>query len=381
MIEYRRACMQDMGELTDFINMVFSMIRVPHDFAAVLPKVYAGDAPQSEIHEIACEGGRICGVVGLLPFEWKMAGCSLACGYVGSVSVHPRVRGQGVMRELMCRQIDGARASGMDLVVLGGQRQRYEHYGFAACGSAMQYVISRKNVRHALADADSGRVAFKPLEQGSEEADAAFALYEKQPVTGARTKERFVTSLRSYWNEAWAILCEGRVAGYMMADRDGKTVYELVLADESLFGCVIKAWLEVKDIPLMNVVTTPYAVERNAFMAGLAEGSTIGTDEMLLCLRPDRVIEAVLRLKKRYMPLEDGAVNLGFGSFGTIRIEASGEAVSVCRTEEALDLALEDRQAHEFVFGHDRTVWRNEDMRMPRGWFPLHLHVKEADRF
>lgn len=381
MIEYRAACPQDMGELTDFINMVFSMMRVPHDFAAILPKVYAGEAPRSEIHEIACEGGRICGVVGLLPFEWKMAGCRLSCGYVGSVSVHPRMRGQGVMRELMTRQIESARALGMDLVVLGGQRQRYEYHGFANCGSMMKYAVSRSGVRHALSGEDSSRVEFRPLETGSAEADAAFALYEKQPVTGARKKESFILSLRSYWNEALAIVDEGRFAGYMMASPDGKTIHELVLEEESLFGRVIKSWIETKGIALVNVVTTPYAAQRNAFMAELAEGSTTGADEMLLCLRPDRVIEAVMRLKKAYLPMEDGTVNLGFGGFGTIRIEVSGENVSVYRTEEAPDLMLEDRQAHEFVFGYDRTVWRNEDMRMPRGWFPLHVHVKEADRF
>lgn len=381
MIEYRTANQQDMDELIDFINMVFSMLRIPHDFTVVLPKVYAGEARRSEIHEIACEDGRLCGAVGLLPFDLEMAGCRLHCGYIGSVSVHPHMRGRGVMRELMQRQKDKAEDMGLDLLALGGQRQRYEYYGFSSCGSRMKYVISWANVRHALSGADAQGIAFRPLRPGSEDAETAFALYEKQPVTGARTKESIALSLRSYWNDAWAICAFDHMVGYMMAGSDGKTIYELVLEDEAMLPSVIKAWVETKNASPLSIVTTPYDVKRNACLAAIAEGGSIGTDEMFLCLRPERVIEALMRYKRMAMPLEDGVVKLGFGGFGTIRIAVSGGEVSVCRTEEAPDIALGSRQAHEFVFGHDRSAWLGEDIRMPRGWFPLHLHVMEADRF
>ena len=38
MIEYRFANSEDMDEIIDFINMIFSMLEVPHDFARMLPK-------------------------------------------------------------------------------------------------------------------------------------------------------------------------------------------------------------------------------------------------------------------------------------------------------------------------------------------------------
>lgn len=381
MIEYRTAKPQDMDELIDLINMIFSMLRTPHDFTVVLPKVYAGAVRRSEIHEIACEDGRLCGVVGLLPFRQEMAGRSLSCGYVGSVSVHPRMRGRGVMRELMNRQIQKAKEAGMDMVVLGGQRQRYEYYGFSACGSRMRYAISRANVRHTLADADMCSVSFRPLLPGGEDEAKAWALYEKQPITGARTKENIVLALRSYWSDAYSICRDGRMMGYMMTTGDGKCIYELVLEDERELGAVIGAWIEQKNASPLTIVATPYDTARNVFLSGISEGCSTGTDEMFLCLRPDRVIEAVMRLKRTAMPMEDGEVKLGFGSFGTIRIAVSGGEIDVQRTQEAPDLALDDRQAHAFTFGHDRTLWHQADIRMPRGWFPLPLHVMEADRF
>lgn len=381
MIEYRTARPQDMDELLDLINMIFSMLRTPHDFAAVLPKVYAGAARRSEIHEIACEDGRLCGVVGLLPFQQIMAGRSLSCGYIGSVSVHPRMRGRGVMRELMNRQIQKAKEAGMDLVVLGGQRQRYEYYGFSACGSRTRYVVSRANARHALADADVYSVSFRPLLPGGEDEATAFALYEQLPVTGARTQESIALSLRSYWNNAWAICHEGRMMGYMMSSGDGKCLYELVLEDERQLGAVIRAWIEQKNASPLSIIATPYDAARSTFLSEISEGCSTGTDEMFLCLRPDRVIEAVMRLKRTAMPMEDGEVKLGFGGFGTVRIAVAGEEIAVQRTQEKPDIALDDRQAHEFIFGHDRAQWHQADIRMPRGWFPLPLHVMEADRF
>ena len=379
MIEYRTAKPQDMDELIDFINMVFSMLRVPHNFAVVLPKVYAAEPPVSEIHEIAREGGRLCGVVGVLPYEMRLAGERLSVGYVGSVSVHPRVRGQGVMRELMRRQIEKAKMEGLDMLALGGQRQRYEYYGFAACGSRTSYTVSRANVRHTLADVDAQGISFRALNEA--DAEAALTIHEKQPVTCGRTKENIVKSLKSYWNQALAVCQNGRVTGYVMASKDDRCIYELALEQEAALPAVIRAWLEQHSVPAVSIVTEPYDMARRIFLGSIGEGGSTASDEMFLCLKPDRVIAAMMKHKRAAVPMEDGVIKLGFGGFGTLRIAVSGEEVSVCRTEETPDVALDDRKAHEFVFGHDRSAWLCEDMRMPRGWFPLQLHLMEADRF
>lgn len=379
MIEYRTANRQDMEELIDFINMVFSMLRIPHNFVEVLPKVYAGDAPRSEIHEIAREGGRLCGVVGLLPYEMKVAGDTLSVGYIGSVSVHPRVRGRGVMRELMLRQIEKAKEAGLDLLALGGQRQRYEYYGFSGCGSRLRYTISKSNVRHVLSGVDTQGISFRLLEDG--DAEKALSIYEKQLMTCGRTKENIIKALRSYWNDALAVCRDGQMIGYAMASGDGRSIYELTLESEDVLPAVLRAWIEQKNVPLVSIVSTPYDTQRNVFFGGVSEGSSIASDEMFLCLKPDRVIEAMMRYKRMAIPMEDGEVKLGFGGFGTIHIAVSGESISVCRTEEEPDIALDDRHAHEFVFGHDRSAWLHEDAKTPRGWFPLHLHLMEADRF
>ena len=71
MIEYRWADAQDLDNIIDFINMVFSMLRVPHNFETLLPKVYGKGFRIADIHVVAQEEGRICGCVGMYEFPLR----------------------------------------------------------------------------------------------------------------------------------------------------------------------------------------------------------------------------------------------------------------------------------------------------------------------
>ena len=105
MTEYRMATPADEESILDFINMVFSQAHRPHDFAALLPKVY-GHPGFSRYHVLAMREGRIRSTVALLPLELRIdAQCALKMGFVGSVSTHPSERGAGHMRELMKRVV------------------------------------------------------------------------------------------------------------------------------------------------------------------------------------------------------------------------------------------------------------------------------------
>ena len=71
MTEYRLARPQEEADVLDFINMVFSMHSQPHDFAALLPKVYAHPG-FARYHYVAVEDGHIRGTVALLPLTLRV---------------------------------------------------------------------------------------------------------------------------------------------------------------------------------------------------------------------------------------------------------------------------------------------------------------------
>ena len=116
---------QDYDELIDFGNMVFK-----EDFRALLPKLYQDHPEAAAHHHLIREDGRIKAMVGSFPITLKAAGRTLKVRGIGTVSVHPYARGRGYMKTLMGNAVKEAEAEGAALMILGGQRQRYEYFGF-----------------------------------------------------------------------------------------------------------------------------------------------------------------------------------------------------------------------------------------------------------
>ena len=81
-----------------------------------------------------------------------MVGCFSLQLYVGvnrlnvagisTVSVHPYSRGKGYMKALMTKALEGSRKAGVDMIVLSGLLQRYEHFDFAVCGIVINILKS-----------------------------------------------------------------------------------------------------------------------------------------------------------------------------------------------------------------------------------------------
>ena len=108
------------------------------------------------MHRIAVdERGKIRALIAVLREELEVGGKALQAGFVGTVSVHPKARGEGHMKVLMGEWVKEMRET-CDLAVLGGQRQRYEYFGFTRGGSQYKYSVNRSNIRHALKKTDEG---------------------------------------------------------------------------------------------------------------------------------------------------------------------------------------------------------------------------------
>ena len=73
MTEYRFARPEDEEKVLDFIDFVFSQAHRPHDFARLLPKVYAHPG-FSAIHALAVADGRIRAAVAVMPMTMGVRG-------------------------------------------------------------------------------------------------------------------------------------------------------------------------------------------------------------------------------------------------------------------------------------------------------------------
>ena len=145
-VTYTRGKPDELGEIRDFINMVFSMHTRPHDFARMLPKLYADDAATEGEHYLVREDGRLVAAVCAHPFTLACGTRTLRCAAIGSVSVHPYVRGKGYMRKLMNTAVTDMAQSGITLSVLDGRRHRYAYFGYEPAGLRAESTPSLRTI-------------------------------------------------------------------------------------------------------------------------------------------------------------------------------------------------------------------------------------------
>ena len=379
MTEYRFATAQDLPKVIDFIDLVFSQSARPHDFAKLIPKVYGDGHDYSHIHAIALEDGDIRGAVAVLPYDMTIAGHTLRVGYLGSVSVHRLSRGAGHMKKLMQMQIEKAKADGLDLLVLGGQRQRYGYFGFYPAGGSFSYTIGHANVRHALGNVDASCITFEKLLQ-DEGSEYAYALYQQQPVCGARSKEHFAEIACSFNAQGWLVKQNGQNAGYLIADTDCKAITEIVLENDALVPAVLKAWMAAYSIRYLEVVAAPYNKALNRTLSAFCEGYSIGQDGYVLVLNHANVIRSWMALKSSVTPLSEGVLTLSING-EALEIKVENGAVSVEKPSNEADLCLTEEQAASLLYSFNRFYAPEYSCAIPADWFPLPLNIMRADTF
>jgi len=378
MLEYRFAKTEEMPDVIDLIDLVFSQVAIPHDFEVILPKCYGQNRDYSHVHAIALREGKVRGALGCYPVTQVMQDEVLKAGYLGSMAVHRHERGAGLMKVLMQMQIDRAKETGLDMLLLGGQRQRYQYHGFYPCGGNYSYYLSPSCIRHGLRDVEP-TLAFEKLEK-PEHVAYALALYKRQAVSGYRSADDFVDACKSYWSQPWIILKDEKPVGYLVSSNKSDNLTELLVEDESLLPQVIKAWCVCRNARSVHVTAYPWVKTRNRFLAGFAEGYSHCNDSMMmLLLNPERVIRAYLKLKTTLEPVQDGTLVLKLADHPALAIRVQGGKVSVTPTDAPPDLALSMEEGVHLLFARNRFY--APEVSTPAGWFPLPMSVAVPDTF
>ena len=372
---YRNATPADRAAYIDFINMVFSVDHEPHDFKALLPKAFADGRGLDEIHAIAVDERGIRALVSLLPGRMKVLDAELNTGFVGSVSVHPYSRGEGHMKALMGFTLDKARDAGMDIMLLGGQRQRYEYFGFTAGGTRVDYSLSRTNLRHAAADVDIDGIDFIRMRDADASLiDRAYTLFCDSPIRAVRSREDFVIVLESWRCTPWIVLKDGAFAGYLSADAKFESIPEIKLAGVAM-PAVLKAWYARNGIHEADFSFAEYD-PASLEIAALAETFAIRACERLRVLNFPKVLGALLAVRAS-LGAQDGALSLRIDDEPlTLRIQ--GGVSSVERTAPQNAPRLSAMRAQECLLS---PVADRRALDAPAGWLPLPFHFAHPDCF
>lgn len=370
---YARGTLEQRWDILDFINYVFSQAARPHDFRTLLPKAYGDHAPgeASSWHYLALQNGKIRGVIAQMPIELSVLDETLKCGMIGSVSVHPYARGEGHMKRLMAMAVEDAREREYDLMILGGQRQRYNYFGFERAGYAVRYMVTQTNLRHCLGDTDMGLFTFSELtDECPEDVDFCYGLAMGQQVHGSRPRERFLDFMHSWHSRCRVIRRDGQLFGYFT---DG----EWAVLDERLLPCVLRAAMQEDRLREISVAAAPFQTERMVVLANIAEGRHIASPAMIRVLNWKNVLRALLKLESSFKRLLDGTVVLQIDG-ETLKIAVENGQVSVKETAEAPACTLSEMEALRLLFGLEQFVAPSP---MFFNWLPLPFFISNVDEF
>lgn len=387
-VKYSMATSADYDEIIEHANFVFSYAHCPHEFKTLIPKAYGEARTMWPEHFIARENGRIRGLVGLLPFEQRVLDERLKVGFIGTVSVHPYSRGMGHMKKCMAMSTEYAHTHGIDIMALGGQRQRYEYYGYESGGQSRSYQLTATNCRHALKDVDTTGLSFVPFEQAREHIAALHAIYEQSPVAGARPVELFEQICGTWRKQPYAIMLNDCPTGYAIASSDHRSISELRLADVGLLQAVLKAYLKRFELDSVSIDVPPYLPDYARALSRLCEGCTLEHNEMFMICNYERVVSAYLKLKQRIEgALPEGRVVLGITGINgdqaprSLEIAVqSGEVI--CRFGDLKpDIVLDTLAAQSLLLSPFTFVDMTALPLCARAYFPLPAYIESADGF
>ncbi|MDR0999012.1 MAG: GNAT family N-acetyltransferase, partial [Treponema sp.] len=365
---YGKAAAEDYDELIDLGNYVFSAARIPHDFPLLLPKLYRREYFMEGNHYIVREEGRVKAIVGTYPLTMNILGETLPGRGLGMVSVHPYARSRGYMRILMGMALEDMCREEAVFSCLGGQRQRYEYFGYTPTGIRAEFLCGRVNIRHVLATVpERGKLSLREIGAGDRELlDRIFDLHRRKAARIERSREKLFYILSSWNFRVYAALAGDDFLGYLVCDPSGERIHEINLKPSPLsppppdgssppmsrLPELIGAFLDLRGRDQVTVAVQPQEREKLDAFSRFAEKYTLTPAYNFRIFDYSRLLPPLLRLKAQGETLPEGSAVLRISGEGDLRLSVAGGAVSVERVKGngKADMELENREAAETLF-------------------------------
>ncbi len=386
-------------EILDFANMVFSMEYSGTDFAFLLPKAYSPERCGIPIHHIIKEENAIKALIDIYPVFLHLQGYSdrtVKAAYVGTVSVHPKARGRGYMIELMKAAEETARDQGCALMILDGERHRYQYYGFERAGIRYCFQIELGNITHCCANSyDAAYMAapgysFEKLEREGSFLDDLYGFYRRRLVT-ARSREDFLLCLQSYGASVYVILRDGKPVGYVVLSSDGETISEIEMNDFHEFARVLYDLMKDFDVERLVVNAGMDETEKIVELEKMCDFCNACMSHQIKILDYETVLTFFMNWKQTYstLAISDyvlGVRNAQTGCVENYLLSVAEDQICVSRTERAADTVLEELELVRILttslcYVEQQKGEQSKIKNAPAGWFPLPFYLPEADTF
>ncbi len=385
----------DFDACVAFLNRVFSEDG-SLDFAAMLPTIYQPTEEHMGCHLAVRRGGDLAAVVGVFPMTLRMGEAALRLAGIGSVSVDPAHRGEGLMRLLMDRAMAEIRAGGFHLAWLAGQRQRYAYWGFERAGVRQRFTIEKRSLKH-LDGATLGAGALEAWRAGGrwsavdEDDDAWSAIADwrqRRPIRCDRGRDAIDATrwLRAHHHTPRVWLDgEDRPRALVVANESGQGVTEWGASDVDRELAGIAAWVEGgTDEHSAWFDADPLPGRTNRVFSAWADGTSRSDAGNWCVLDWPAVLSASLSARHAADPLPNGEASVQITGFtqAAVGLRIDGDHAQVAEVDGPTALAVDHHAAHRLLFGPVAPAFTADVPAAAsalHAWCPLPLWLPRLD--
>lgn len=372
-MEIVRLKREDYDDLLNLLNSVFARKNNKEThFEKDLPKMCVRDDEHMGQHLGIKENGKLVAVIGVYPLPTVIGGEELLFSTVGNIATHWDYTGKGYMSLLIDAAMKELDKMGAVASRLGGLRQRYARYGYESCGVNFVFTLTGHNVATRMAGKGEN-VAFVEIDKKDEE-NLAFAksLYETSGLYLKRDGDDMYNCMVAWQNTPYLAVKDGKKVGYFCVNESLEVMSEIFAIDDNAFADILSAWQKRIDKTLVFRLMA-YELDRIREYSRICESMGCGVASHFKIIQFDKAVNALIKLKRSYVALNDGSCVLDIQDYGKIKLYVDGKNAGCVKTDEKADVTLTKADATRFLFGPFPPYCAAETPTAMLGWLPLPL--------
>jgi predicted acetyltransferase len=300
------------------------------------------------------DGDKVVSHVGYVDQTLMVEGNEVKVAGITVVSTLPTYRRQNLMTQLLKSTIQAMIEEGYAFSDLGGDRQRYGHFGWENAGREWDFYIRKRSLDDTIAPVG---YQVNPYQASPEEIDAIIAIHDKEPLRMKRTREIYEMLLERVGKQIWLASNDNGIASYLISEHREKhqQVMEFGGSEEGMHA-IFRHFIDTINSESIGV-KSPWIHPLNKKLFSVSSGWSVKCPRMLKIVNLEYTLKGFInQLGRRYREFgfqDRQIVSLKIeGTDQIVEIEFSPDKVSIQKGSLSSDtLTLSEREMVRFVFG------------------------------
>jgi hypothetical protein len=267
------------------------------------------------------------------------------------------------MKALMNMALQDMKNDGMAFGCVGGDRQRYEYFGYTPVGAKYRFTVNEANIRHTLGPDWKTDLCLRPItSEDSEILDQIHALHESKAIKFSRNRDRLFDILSSWNSKVFAFYNGGQFEGYFASEPGSSDIQEINLKNPSrlneALGLVLRWNKQNGGQDSVQVTAEPQDIEKISILSRFSESCNLGTAYQFNVFDFKAFVEPFLKFRAKQRTIADGSIVLKIEGEAetTLEISARNGVGEIKESQVAPDLILNHLEAIQFFFAPTSAV-------------------------